>query len=646
MVRAAILAALLAFIALPAAAQDTTERITNYASDITVAKNGGLTVTETISVMVQDEEIQHGIFRDFPTTYTDKFDRRVRVSFTVLRVTRDGFNEPYDIANIEDGQRIKIGDANVLLPPGPHTYTITYTTDRQIGFFDKYDELYWNVTGNFWKFAIDQAEATVHLPQGAHILQSASYTGAAGARENNAESEALSENVIHFRTTQALMANEGLTIAVGFNKGVVLPPSAAEQRADFIRDNASTIVALAGVLMLLVYFGVTWWSYGRDPARGTIIPLFAAPKDLSPAAVRYIHRMAYDRKAYAASIINMAVKGYLTIAEDDGTYTLTRTGKSEEQCGLADTETDIASRLFDGPHDSIEFKQRNHSDIAASISALKRTLHSEYERNYFVTNLHWFIGGVAILAISALAAALLSENNSASSFMLIWLSGWSIGTAVLAHRAWDAWASVISGPGSRILNFFSAIFMSAFALPFIGGLVFVLVMFGGQISLPASFALIIGGIACYVFYHLLKAPTLAGAKIRDEIDGFRIFLNTAEKDRLEKLNPPNVTPAVFEKFLPYAIALDCENQWSKRFEAEAAAAGTVPSAGAPYGGYIPIWYSGRSFDSFGAGGFATALGASLAASAASAATAPGSSSGSGGGGFSGGGGGGGGGGGW
>ena len=130
----------------------------------------------------------------------------------------------------------------------------------------------------------------------------------------------------------------------------------------------------------------------------------------------------------------------------------------------------------------------------------------------------------------------------------------------------------------------------------------------------------------------------------DEIDGFRLFLVTAEKDRLEALNPPNVTPAVFEKFLPYAIALDCENQWSKKFEAEAAAAGMARDAGGNY--YTPVWYSGGSFNNLGAAGFAGALGASMAAAAASAATAPGSSSGSGGGGFSGGGGGGGGGGGW
>src|SRR5204863_4406221 len=177
---------------------------------------------------------------------------------------------------------------------------------------------------------------------------------------------------------------------------------------------------------------------------------------------------------------------------------------------------------------------------------------------------------------------------------------------------------------------------------FVGGLVLALYALSGLISLPASVALVVGGFSAYIFYHLLKAPTLAGAKILDEIDGFRVFLNTAEKDRLEKLNPPAVTPEVFEKFLPYAIALDCENTWSKKFEEEAAAAGIEPRASS----YSPGWYSGRSFGNLGAAAFASSLGASMASAAASASTAPGSSSGSGGGGSSGGGGGGGGGGGW
>jgi hypothetical protein len=637
--RAGIAAAFLAFVSLPASAS---ERITSYNSTIDVARNGALTVTETIAVVAEGDRIRHGIYRDFPTTYTDKFGRRVHVGFDLLHVTRDGHDETYDLSSIDSGERIKIGSADSYVATGPHTYTITYATDRQIGFFSNYDELYWNVTGNFWVFPIEHAEATVNLPDGARISQYATYTGAAGSRANNAKCQEWSSRTLHCWTRGTLYSNEGLTVAVGFSKGAVLPPTAAEQRAQFIRDNASAVVAVTGVLLLLVYFGVTWFEYGRDPARGTIIPLFAPPKDFSPAAVRYVHRMAYDRKSFAASLVDMAVKGYMKISEDDGTYTLKRTGKSARDAGLATGEDAIGGKLFDSATDSIVLKQTNHTDVAAAISALQTSLKNEYERGYFVTNGHWFFGGLAILAITAIATALLSDNAGSSAFLLLWLSGWSVGTAFLLHRAYDGWANAFSGPGSRILNTLSALFLTAFSIPFAGGLIFALFAFGGLVSWQASAMLAIGGFAAYVFYHLLKAPTLLGGKIRDQIDGFRIFLDTAEKDRLEKLNPPAVTPAVFEKFLPYAIALDCENSWSKKFEVEAAAAGVTPQSS----NYTPAWYSGGSFGRLGAASFASGLGASMASAAASAATAPGSSSGSGGGGSSGGGGGGGGGGGW
>src|SRR5262249_41322019 len=151
----------------------------------------------------------------------------------------------------------------------------------------------------------------------------------------------------------------------------------------------------------------------------------------SPSAVRFVHRMAYDRKAFSAALINMAVKRYMKIDEDGGDYTLTRTGKNETDAALSTGERAIAGALFDGPHDSIELKQKNHSDIASAISALKTSLKNEYERKYFVTNQGWFFGGVAILAVTGVAAALLSEDAGVAGFLLVWLSGWSIATAFL-----------------------------------------------------------------------------------------------------------------------------------------------------------------------------------------------------------------------
>jgi uncharacterized membrane protein YgcG len=644
--KAALVAALLATFAIAsqAVAQDFVERILDYNSDITVQKNGELNVVETITVNAQGENIRHGIYRDFPTIYTTPAGQHVHVRFDVQSVTMDGHDEHYEIDGLDNGKRVKIGDADTLLDDGKHTFVITYVTDRQVGFFQDYDELYWNVTGTGWMFEIDHVTATVHLPDGAHIIQDAFYTGSQGSTGRDAQATSIAQNAMRFETTGRLYANEGLTIAVGFNKGVVQPPTPTDKFWDFVRDNAGGIIALIGLAALFIYFMVTWVLYGRDPAHGVIIPLFSPPKDFSPPAVRYVHRMAYDRKAYAAALIDMAVKGYMKIADaGSSTYKLTRTGKSEQECGLAASEAAIGGKLFGGPNDSIELKQTNHTDIAASIAALQSSLKNEYERKYFVTNFGWFMGGIGILALIALLAALLSDDAGASAGELFWIGGWSVGTSFLVYRAFTAWRDAIHAPRGRVSSLFGAVFLSIFAAFFVIGLLLGLAGFGMQDNGPAMVALTLGGILCIVFYHLLKAPTALGGHIRDEIDGFKIYLDTAEKDRFEKLNPPDVTPQMFEKYLPYAIALDCENQWSKKFEAEAAAAAAAGQQGY---GYTPIWYTGNSFSSLGAAGFASAIGSSLASSAASASTAPGSSSGSGGGGFSGGGGGGGGGGGW
>ena len=499
------------------------------------------------------------------------------------------------------------------------------------------------MTGNFWTFGIDHATATIDLPAGARIMQSAAYTGAAGATGKNASSRQVSDTEITFVTTRPLGVAEGLTVAVGFPKGVVLQPTSAQQGADYLRDNARSIVPIAGTALLLIYFIVVWYARGRAPAHGTIIPRFGPPQDLSPAAVRFVHRMGYDRKSFAAALIDMAVKGYLRIQEASRVYMLTRTGKAEDEAGLAECEAQMARKLFSAG-DSIEMKQSNHDCIAQSIAALRTDLVQEYEPAYFVTNRTWFVGGVGILLVTMAGTALLCDPPYLAVFLLLWLSGWSYGTSRLVHIAWRAWRAAFGNADHRILSALGAAAASVVATVLVFGWFFVAILITQLISMFAILALTASVVATDVFHRLLKVPTVTGGRARDEIDGFRLFLVTAEKDRLEALNPPNVTPQVFERFLPYAIALDCENQWSKKFEMEAAAAGATP--GTRDRDYMPGWYSGRSFDAVGAAAFVSALGASMAVAAAAAASAPGSSSGSEGGGSSGGGGGGGGGSGW
>jgi uncharacterized membrane protein YgcG len=142
-----------------------------------------------------------------------------------------------------------------------------------------------------------------------------------------------------------------------------------------------------------------------------------------------------------------------------------------------------------------------------------------------------------------------------------------------------------------------------------------------------------------LFIWLMRAPTLAGRKVMDHIEGFRMYLDTAEQDRLDRMQSPRLTPEVFETFLPYAYALGVQNTWCQRFERE------MPEE-LRQQGYNPGWYSGHFHGMQALNHLGSDFGSSMSSAISSASTAPGSSSGSGGGGFSGGGGGGGGGGGW
>ncbi len=620
----------------PAIAQED-ERILSFDSDIYINPDGSLDVSERIEVVSKGRNIRRGIFRDFPTDYKDDRGNRVRVGFDVTSVLRNGAPESYTIESISNGKRIRIGSADRFLSDGTHRYTIRYRTTRQLGFFEDFDELYWNVTGNGWQFEIDRASAVIALPEGASLRSEDAYTGPQGAAGRDYKSTILPGGRIKFTTTRRLDAYEGLTIAVSWPKGFVAEPTAADETWFFLSDNAPIAVAGLGFLVVLGYYLVTWHRFGRDPERGTIIPRFSPPEGFSPAASRFVNRMGYDRTAFAAALINMAVKGYLKIEESGSSYVLTRLVDSMD--GLSSGERRISSALF-GKSRTISLKQKNHKKISKAISTLKEGLEREYQAKYFEVNAKYFYIGAAVTVAIAFLTAIVSDAPAESAFMTLWLSIWSVGTILLGGQVVNRWRTIRSGPGSTVGNALSAGGMTLFGLPFFMGEVFALGFLGSMVSYLA-----IGFVASMivvnaVFFYLLKAPTLAGARVRDELDGFKMYLETAEKDRLATMYPPKMTPDLFEKFLPYALALGVEQQWSQNF------ADQLPTMDEKTRSYSPRWYSGSNWNRFGASNFAQSLGSSIASAAASSAAAPGSSSGSGGGGFSGGGGGGGGGGGW
>ena len=168
-----LLASLLVTLAVPLPSP-AAERIRLFQSHVTVMPSGALTVTENITVVAEGNKIKRGIYRDFPTDYRDHDNRQHSVGFQLLHVTRDGRPEAHHTENLSNGVRIYIGQHDRFLSPGEYRYTLTYQTDRQLGFFADHDELYWNATGNDWEFQIDEAVVTIALPQGCLLYTSPS----------------------------------------------------------------------------------------------------------------------------------------------------------------------------------------------------------------------------------------------------------------------------------------------------------------------------------------------------------------------------------------------------------------------------------------------------------------------------------------
>ena len=301
-----------------AAPVSAVERILQFISDVTVERSGDLAVTETIRVEAEGKIIQRGIFRDFPTIYTRADGTRAEVGFHLVSVTRNSMTENSVVERIDNGMRVRIGSADRIIPRGQHTYVISYRTTRQIGFFADYDELYWNATGNFWIFPIDMAEARITLPDKVPFRQTAIYTGPLGGKGKDAAIVEQQPGRIVFRTTRPLPARSGLTVAAAWQKGLIEPPSTSRRAQYWLEDNRALVISALGLALILAFYALAWMRVGRDPPVGTIIPLFAPPDGMSPAAARYVDRMSFDNHCFTAAIINCGVKGHLRIVEEDG----------------------------------------------------------------------------------------------------------------------------------------------------------------------------------------------------------------------------------------------------------------------------------------------------------------------------------------
>ncbi len=550
------------------------ERILRFDSDMAIQADGSVLVTETIRVRAEGASIRRGIYRDFPTRYRDRYGNQVEVAFELLGVERDGRSEPNFTERRANGVRVNTGNDAFLPTPGEFTFTIRYRTTRQLGFFPEHDELYWNVTGLGWSFFIDEVHATVSLPSpvASAALKLDGYTGYRGEQGKDYQASSDEPGVASFHTTRQLSSREGLTIAVGFPKGIVNEPTGTRRFGWFLHDNRGVLVSLLGLILLAVFYLRRWMQVGVDPPSGPVFPHYQPPAGFAPGELRMLRRMSNDQRCFSADVVDMGVRGFLQIHQGSGSegWRLVREPHASLDL-LSASQRALAARLF-RDSEEIELKNTEATRVSGALAAHAAEMSKRLKPRYLQSNGGTVLVGVISSLLVGLVAFLLSGGNGVPAIIVLGLLG------LVMH---------------------------------------------------------------IVFARLLKAPTREGRKLLDEVEGLRMYLGVAERDELKSLQGPGHPPALdakrYEALLPFAMALEVEEAWTRKFTAAVGIAAAQQSS--------PTWFHGGNLSGpMGLASIGNSLGSALTQQISASSTPPGSSSGGGGGGFSGGGGGGGGGG--
>jgi len=631
------------------------EVIHYFDSSVSVGKDGELSVIETIRVQAEGYQIRHGIYRDFPLTFKDAGGTVREVPFHVSSVTRDGHAESYFTERKKGVIRIYAGEKNALVPRGDHTYVLHYRTSRQIRWFDGKPELNWNVTGNFWRFPIETVTYRLHLADGERPLRWTAYTGRLSARGADWQGAIGSNGVLMVKTTRRLAPGEGLSVVAALPAGAVEPPGPNTLFYYKLFDNRQWIFGGVGFVLVLGYYLMAWNAVGRDPKRGTIIPLFHPPQGISPALANYIRDWGLGRekwRAFTAAALSLAVRGLIRLDRGGGGLTLQLTGNDPEgRVSLPAEERAIITKL-NAKGGSIIIDREHAVTVSDLGTKFTNAIELENRNRFFRRNLGYIVAGLMMTAAVAFGVVEFGGLQDQDISILVFLTFGSFMAGmflvpVLQNLFIGAGPAVVIRSAMSLVvvaifitiatNFVDAAFPSglASAVPVVQSF---LENYPFSFVLMGAFAALNG-----LFFYLLRAPTALGRPIMDQLAGFRLYLETVESDRLN-LQAPEITADRFEAILPYAVALDVEKPWARAFAAALRRA--HPEDADPMRHYQPAWSSGGGWSGSDFGSAVSSSVAGVSSALASAVPVSSGSSGFGGGGGSGGGGGGGGGGGW
>jgi uncharacterized membrane protein YgcG len=379
-----------------------------------------------------------------------------------------------------------------------------------------------------------------------------------------------------------------------------------------LMDDPALLTAGIGGGLVIGFYLIAWFGAGRDPRKGTIIPLFGPPKGMSAASVGFVHDMGWGDRTFAAAIVGLGVNGRLKLV-DRGETPVLRHLKNGKPADAA--EQAVETTLFDTAA-AVALDRANHEIVAGARDKLHEVLKQSYG-GLFRTNyrLSWLGFAGAAIAIAAIAYVYHDSYGQNSTGILAGIFIPLMPLMIAAVMIRSGWRQGDRSGHNRVLMGL------AVAIGFIVlGVTLISRNTGfGPAVWSAMVPYALAPLAALGF-RWLPAWSKQGRNVMDQIDGFKQYLSVAEEDRLNYLNPPEKTPELFERLLPYAIALHVENSWADRFTGVLAAAGV--------GAAVSSWYDGRDFKADRVNSFTERVSENLSLTIASAATPPGSAGGS------------------
>lgn len=495
--------------------------INNFESNITIQDNGRIMVEETIKVFFYQPK--HGIYRDIPYIYQSPDGKKTHTEVRIDNVTNRVISIPYEVISNESNIRIRIGSSKKTVS-GPQEYLIRYYVSGVLKAFDDYDELYWNITGNDWSVPIEESSATIRLPQGG-IVQSACYIGLYKTTDS-CLIDRINDKTIKFSSPRRLLPGEGLTIALGYEKGMV-PILTADSPKTFAETfyTPVTLISFLSVLVIGIFLVLKlWWLKGRDyyyqrkslhdpNQKEKVMPLgayetigaeYEPPLDLRPAEIGVIMDERADTLDVSATIVDLAVRGYLTIKEVSKKWIFGATDyllvkKETSREGLLGYEKKLLDELFfkKGEVKLSELK----NEFYKSLKKVKKELYKE------VTAKKLFNGNPDLIRKKYL---LISITLTIFAFLCFFIA-------------------------VNILN---------------------------SILLGISLGFIISGILFIIISFFMPRKTALGRETYRKAKGYKLFVSGTEKYRQPFFEKENV----FMEVLPYAIVFGVTKKLAKAME--------------------------------------------------------------------------------